>query len=69
MYIQFNSKRPAGATPFPHIKMGMLNIYRTEDDELVGIELLGVSSFSDSIETLAAQFEPPVVDEDDLNDP
>ena len=68
MYIQFNDKQPDGATPFEGIKNGMLNIYTTEKGELVGIELIGVSSFSDSVEVLAAQFKPPVVDEDDLND-
>lgn len=56
MYIEFNDKQPEGATPVT----GLINLYTTEDDVLVGIELFRVSTYSDSIEALAARFARPL---------
>lgn len=62
MYIEFNDKQPDGATPVNDL----INVYTTENDEMVGIELFAVSTYAGSVEALAAQFERPLV-EDDAN--
>lgn len=62
MYIEFNEKTPIGAAPLTDL----INLYITEDKEMVGLELFAVSTYAGSVEALAAQFERPLA-EDEAN--
>ncbi len=53
LYIRFNNQRSTGA----HVVNDHINIRTSEDDTIVGIEVLSLSQLTDDIDSIIEQYD------------